>query len=101
MNREQWEALARFAGVDENTRNYGWYPRTDWNDFGPLLVLLHHWRSAGNYFHGTPKYLALPMECREAMIALDVAETTNDQQRWMQAGCALGAAIGATMGDKA
>lgn len=118
MTPDKWKDLARFAGFiplatqiinadDEaigirvqkrkNCKAEDWTPLTDWNDFGPLWVKLKHWRSAGNYFEGTPKYLALPMECRQAWIDFGIAEITGDEKRIMQAGCLLGAAIGATM----
>lgn len=114
MTPDQWRDLARFAGVElvdmgigapclrldrsDGTRGWRqWDADTDWNDFGPLWVKLKHWRSAGNYFEGTPKYLALPMECRHAWIDFGIAEITGDEKRIMQAGCLLGAAIGATM----
>lgn len=108
MNREQWEALARFAGahvhhfdnaagkivlVDADTDDdgYHWQPDILWSDFGPLWVKLEVWLGNGT----TPD-----QPLHSATWDFECAKMEGDEKMVMQAGCLLGAAIGATMRDK-
>jgi len=111
LTREQWEALARFAGgkftndsvlgptFDYRSESGGgyispWQPLTDWNDFGPLWVKLERWRFSEWEFD-------MPIAVHTQMNAFYDAEMRGTETELMEAGCALGAAIGATMRDKA
>ncbi len=118
LTKPQWEALARFAGVEiewlggsesfpymANQRGgnaaFGWLlpwlPTSDWSDFGPLWVLLQQWLMSADAASTTivaHEFVRLNNEIKDAV-------WHKDHKRLMQAGCALGAAIGATMEDKA
>jgi len=107
LTREQWEALARFAGgkftndsvlgptFDYRSESGGgyispWQPLTDWNDFGPLWVLLERWMCVTPWITACPSVYIYVGRFNTAMM-------TGTKQDLMQAGCLLGAAIGATM----
>jgi len=107
MTPEQWEALARFAGITiekdgEDISGLTWYwsperdkywcPDTDWRDFGPLWVLLGRWVATNN--------AKSTYDLFDAYDNFYTAKNYGTEQDLMQAGCLLGAAIGATMGDK-
>jgi hypothetical protein len=116
MNREQWENLARFAGISchHRSRNWlphstggiatmkcadcgsvmerAWQPDNDWSDFGPLWLLLEVWLG-----DGTPPDQPL----HSATWDFECAKMEGDERQLMETGCLLGATIGATMGDKA
>jgi len=112
MNREQWENAARFAGIKCHHRNRKyvqvstgapstarcadcgfvceqWKPDSDWNEFGPLFVLIARW------------YGKASIEQRDTVtILMDAFERAlheGTEQELMQAGCELAAAMGATM----
>lgn len=104
MNKQQWEDLARFAGVEikwfagsecpwrlEPTQEPDfkwkivWRPVCDWNDFGPLWVKLDALDIAAYRCH--PQELAAFIE----------ALRKQDIPSFMHAGCELGAAIGKAM----
>jgi hypothetical protein len=89
LTKEQWENLKRFAGVGARY----WMPHEDWRDFGPLWVKLNRW--LGNY----PKDKRFPtIEVVSAYQRFQLAVyEEGTESDLMQAGCALGAAIGATM----
>lgn len=105
MTPDQWRDLARFSGItiEENGCDINglpwywspelennWCPDTDWNDFGPLFVLLLNW---GDRTHDYPFHIMqLKNELRWARL-------NGTDQEIMQAGCLLGAAIGKTMKD--
>jgi len=109
LTKEQWENLARFAGItvepdgiDVNGLTWywstelgkHWNPEFDWRDFGPLWVKLERWR-------WTEWELELPIAVHTQINAFYDAQMRGTETDLMQSGCALGAAIGATMGDKA
>lgn len=112
LKREQWESLAQFAGVE--VKEVGsmadgspafwltgharhWQPLTDWRDFGPLWVKLEMCDRSRALDAITGDHAARD----KAIIGFLQAKDSGDEKMIMQAGCALGAAIGATMGDKA
>ncbi len=101
LTKEQWENLARFAditieedGVDVNGLTWHWSPELDnhwnpefdWRDFGPLWVKLYRWRLTD-----------WPATVYNDMTVFCMAEERGTEAELMQAGCLLGAAIGATM----
>ena len=103
LTREQWENLARFAGitiepdgVDVNGLPWYWSPQLDkhwnpefdWRDFGPLWLLLEVWLGDGTSPDQPLHSATWDFEC---------AKMEGDEKMLMQAGCLLGAAIGATM----
>tara|TARA_R110000868_G_scaffold2590_3_gene18597 strand:- start:2282 stop:2635 length:354 start_codon:yes stop_codon:yes gene_type:complete len=105
LTKEQWKNLARFAGitieedgVDINGLQWYWSPELvkhwnpefDWRDFGPLWVKLERWLA-----HEWE--LELPIAVHTQINAFYDAEMRGTEQELMQAGCALGATIGATM----
>ena len=112
LTKEQWEDLARFAGVNlfgefgrgvrgdlyplrlVGTFTDGWHPDSEWRDFGPLWMKLRAW------FAAPPTYAE---HCSAAIPAAvnfwEMAEDSGDQELLMQAGCLLGAAIGKAMRD--
>jgi len=107
LTKEQWEALARFAditieedGVDVNGLPWHWSPELDkhwnpefdWRDFGPLWVKLERW-VATNKTEST-------YDLFDAYDSFYTAKHYGTEADLMQAGCELGAAIGATMRDK-
>ena len=111
LTKEQWSDLARFAGItvepdgiDVNGLVWQWSPELekywspdyDWDDFGPLWVKLNRWLS--NY----PKDKRFPtIEVVSAYQRFQLAVYQEGTEAdLMQAGCELGAAIGATMRDK-
>lgn len=106
LTPDQWRDLARFSGItiEENGCDINglpwywspelennWCPDTDWNDFGPLLVLLLRWN------RGIPSHFGAPENTRSPRVAFERALYSGTDQDIMQAGCLLGAAIGATM----
>jgi hypothetical protein len=107
MTPEQLENLARFAGitieedgVDVNGLTWHWSPEldkhwcpdVDWNDFGPLWMKLGRWVATNN--------AKSTYDLFDAYDNFYTAKNYGTEQDLMQAGCLLGAAIGATMGDK-
>jgi len=112
MNREQWENLARFAGVEWANMSFAnmpsihyyhnnglrgwreWQPDSDWRDFGPLWLKLERWVATNNKTKSS-------YDLFDAYDNFYTAKHYGTESELMEAGCALGAAIGATMGDKA
>jgi hypothetical protein len=105
LTKEQWENLARFAGitieedgVDVNGLPWHWSPELDkhwnpefdWRDFGPLWVLLERWMCVTPWITACPSVYIYVGRFNTAMMA-------GTKQDLMQAGCQLSAAIGATM----
>lgn len=122
LTREQWEDLARFAGVpivwkenlvlkaiaaDENDfvplrtdTDQTWFPLTSWLDFGPMWVLLEKWISTNIVIaHRSPNFLFNPKN-NLAIHIFRKAINSGTHQQIMHAGCLLGAAIGATMREE-
>jgi len=104
LTKEQWNSLAMFAGVevedvgsmpDDNPalymRRHGkyWQPLTDWRDFGPLWVKLYQWMQNEIGVVQNSVFIF-----NHAM-AFESAILEGTEAELMQAGCQLGAAIGA------
>ena len=117
LSADQWKALAEFAGKDIRNWQYNgscfwtytggrgddeidaWMPHESWNDFGPLWVLLRRWLvqyPKNKRFPTMEVYLAY-----QAYEDIFVVGSDNTESELMQAGCLLGAAIGATMNNPA
>jgi hypothetical protein len=110
LTKDQWVDLARFAGGkftnDSHRRFYcdsrtlgqvrgvsPWQPDSDWNDIGPQWMKLERW-AANNKTKSS-------YDLFDAYDNFYTAKNYGTETELMEAGCAWGAAIGATMGDKA
>tara|TARA_R110000868_G_scaffold193807_1_gene439039 strand:- start:1997 stop:2356 length:360 start_codon:yes stop_codon:yes gene_type:complete len=104
LTKEQWGDLARFAGitieedgVDVNGLPWHWSPELDnhwnpefdWRDFGPLWVKLRNWVNSDEYVNSSDFTLVHSWH--------HFCTAKLSESELMQAGCQLGAAIGATM----